>query len=289
MRYSTVASAALVAVAAAQPHHGNHHRFHAARDVAPRDVARDVAPRDVVIETVWVTETDYVTEVVDATTTYWITPGQETAPASTTKLQGNFFETHSQPASEPSSQAAPPPPPPAPTTTTSVAPPPPPPAPTTTTSVYVAPPPPPPAPKPETTSAPAPAPKPEPTVAAPAPVPSVTKSGSGGSSSGGSGQHKGDLTYYAIGMGACGEDDSGKDNSANIVALSHLLMGTQSNGNPMCGKTITIYGNGKSTTALVHDKCMGCKLEDIDVSEKVYKELFGSLDSGRVSVSWSFN
>ncbi|KAJ3524200.1 hypothetical protein NM208_g12145 [Fusarium decemcellulare] len=90
-------------------------------------------------------------------------------------------------------------------------------------------------------------------------------------------------------MGACGEDDTGKDDSENIVALSHLLMGTVSNGNPMCGKTITIKANGKTVKATVKDKCMGCAINDIDVSRKCYKEIWGSLDSGRTDVEWWFN
>ncbi|PHH67757.1 hypothetical protein CDD83_6428 [Cordyceps sp. RAO-2017] len=90
-------------------------------------------------------------------------------------------------------------------------------------------------------------------------------------------------------MGACGFDDSGKDNSDNIVAISKDKMGTQSNGNPMCGQTITIHANGKTCKATVRDKCMGCAANNIDVSEKVFKELYGSLDGGRMPVSWSFD
>lgn len=65
-------------------------------------------------------------------------------------------------------------------------------------------------------------------------------------------------------MGACGEDDTGKDETDYIVALSHDLMGTQSNGNPYCGKTITISYGGKTVQATVKDKCMGCALDSID-------------------------
>lgn len=105
----------------------------------------------------------------------------------------------------------------------------------------------------------------------------------------GHGTYKGDITYYAVGMGACGNDDSGKDNSENIVALSHEVMGSQSNDNPLCGKTVTIYGGGRIATAIVRDKCMGCRANDIDVSEKVYKQLYGGLSSGRISISWTLN
>ncbi|KAG6008698.1 hypothetical protein E4U21_004053 [Claviceps maximensis] len=294
MRYSTLAYAAIVTMTAAQPFHGKHGRLHAARRVAPREI---------VTEVVWVTEIEYVTEVIDVTTTYWLGNGADSTPTSSLpeESQGKFYETH-----------APPPPPPVPTTASSsayVVPPPPPPAPTSFSSVYAAPPPPP-APKPVSmpgaAAAPPPVPaayspapaaySPAPAAYSPAPAPAQSGNGGGSSSSGSgssassvSGSHKGDLTYYAVGLGACGEDDSGKDNSANIVALSHLLMGTQSNGNPMCGKTVTIHGNGKSTTATVRDKCMGCKMDDLDVSEKVYKELYGGLDTGRMPISWSFN
>ncbi|PTB54774.1 hypothetical protein M431DRAFT_84435, partial [Trichoderma harzianum CBS 226.95] len=108
-------------------------------------------------------------------------------------------------------------------------------------------------------------------------------------SSSSSDEYSGDITYYTIGLGSCGEDDSGQDQSASIVAIAVGLMGSQSNGNPMCGKTITIHGGGKTTTATVKDKCMGCAPHDIDVSEKVFLELFGSLDGGREPVTWSFN
>ncbi|KAK0615848.1 RlpA-like double-psi beta-barrel-protein domain-containing protein-containing protein, partial [Bombardia bombarda] len=113
-------------------------------------------------------------------------------------------------------------------------------------------------------------------------------SGSSGSSSS-SATYAGDLTYYAVGLGACGWDDSGKDRTANIVAISHLLMGTQSNGNPYCGRTISISANGKTVQAVVNDKCMGCELAAIDSSEKVFLELFGDLGVGRSEVKWWFN
>lgn len=104
-----------------------------------------------------------------------------------------------------------------------------------------------------------------------------------------SGTFSGDLTFYTLGLGACGFNDGGKDSSENIVALSYLLMGEQSNGNPMCGKTITISYNGKTITAVVRDKCMGCAKEAIDVSEKAFLELFGSKSVGRGEVQWWFN
>lgn len=303
MKSFTIASALFAAVAVAQPH-GNHHRRHEQLH----------EKRALVTEVEWVTETQYVTKLIDSTTTVWVTPGQEQPEPTSTTEKANFIETSASPV--PKKKVKP--------TTTSIST-----TSTTTTSEYVA-------PEPTTTSsssvyvAPttfatstsvyvAPeetstsvAKKPEPTTeeyvepeptttsvyVAPtstyvAPVATTSASSddssSEGSSSGGSDSHSGELTYYDVGLGACGEDDSGKDDSDNIVALSHLLMGAQSNGNPMCGKTITIKSNGKTATATVRDKCMGCDYDNIDVSRKVYEALWGGLDTGRTEAEWWFN
>ncbi|KLP02187.1 hypothetical protein CEK27_008315 [Fusarium fujikuroi] len=263
MKSFTLASAFFAAAAVAQPHanpHGNHHRRHHQNE-----------KRSVVTEVEWVTEIEYVTKMVDATTTVWVRPEAEptTAPQPET--------TQAAPKKVAPKKEKKPAPPPAPTTTL-------------VTSVYT----PPPAPQP-TTQAPKPvvsAPKKEAepeTEVAPVQQEKAAKPASGGSSSGGSDTKHGEFTYYDIGQGACGENDTGKDDSINIVALSHLLMGPLSNNNPMCGKTITIKANGKTCQATVADKCTSCDINDIDVSRKVYEEIWGSLDSGRTEVEWWFN
>jgi hypothetical protein len=183
--------------------------------------------------------------------------------ASPSTIPGQFFEGAS-PSSEVPSETAPseaaPTVVPEPTTAAPVVPEAPTSAPVVvpTTSAYVAPPPP--AVVPSVVDTPSAAPaveSPSPVIAAPAAV--ATSSSKAGADT-----KTGDLTYYTVGLGACGEDDSGKDNTENIVALSHLLMGTQSNGNPFCGKTITISYGGKQVVATVKDKCMGCALNNID-------------------------
>ncbi|OAA70973.1 Barwin-related endoglucanase [Akanthomyces lecanii RCEF 1005] len=267
MKSFTLASAALFAAVLAKPLH-----------------RRDLVT---VTEVEWVTQTETVTEIVDISTTLFVTPGQS-APTDTgdqivpAPSNAQFFETASSSVEQPeqTSTAAPPPPPPPPpaptttTTTSSAAPPPPPPSPTTT----AAPPPPPPAVSSSSSAA---------QPSAPAEAKTSPQSSSGGSS--GSGEHSGDITYYDVGMGACGLDDSGKDDTQNIVALSSELMGAQSNGNPKCDKTITIYGNGKSVQATVRDKCPSCAIGSIDVSKKVFKDLYGDLTAGRQEITWSFN
>lgn len=113
-----------------------------------------------------------------------------------------------------------------------------------------------------------------------------------------SAKYSGDITYYTLGLGACGYDDSGVDLSQHIVALSHVdwysrgpgtSLGIDMPNHAWCDQTITITAGSGSTTALVHDICPGCKSGSIDVSESVFMALFGSLDAGRQEATWSFN
>jgi len=89
-------------------------------------------------------------------------------------------------------------------------------------------------------------------------------------------------------LGACGWESSDSD---AIVALSVSLMGSLSSGdvqNSYCGKTITIHHGSSTTQAKVVDKCQACAEHDIDVSSSVFSDI-ADMDSGRVSVTWSFN
>lgn len=311
---STTASliiTALASTAIAQPH--GHQHQHPARAAHQHHHKRDLVTE---WETVWVTET--VTELVDGTATEWITPTPIPETPSTTlatvasssSAGGQFFEG-AAPSSAPEVVA----PPPAAETPSSLPPavvaPAPAPTSSSSSSVYVAP-----QPTPEPAPAPAPAPAPvapkvetpaaaAPSIAAvntPAAPAAPAASPDTGSSSGatvntnsnaasilGSGYKSGDLTYYQVGLGACGEDDSGKDMSENIVAMSAATMGSQSNGNPMCGKTIKIYNNanGKSSTGIIRDKCPGCVDGSIDVSQKLFEEL-ADLADGRIDISWNW-
>jgi hypothetical protein len=267
MKSFAIIAGLLAATAIAQPHgfnkqqqqrraHGHHH-----------DKRAMVTEYETAFEIVT------VTEYIDETATTWITPA---AKATTTEVATTLI-TKASPTSIPaqffegaSSSPSPSPAAPAETSSSVVA------APVVSTTA--------PAPVvPATTSSPAPVVVPTTTsVAAPAPVASTTSvapaaaspttvaaapaaaSSVSTTSKQGADVKTGDLTYYTVGLGACGEDDSGKDESENIVALSHLLMGTQSNGNPYCGKTITISYGGKQVVATVKDKCMGCDIDNID-------------------------
>ncbi|KAK0703848.1 hypothetical protein B0T26DRAFT_757343 [Lasiosphaeria miniovina] len=100
-------------------------------------------------------------------------------------------------------------------------------------------------------------------------------------------QYHGDMTYYEVGVGACGHDDSGQGSVQNIVAVSAALMGEGPSTN-MCNRKISIKGdNGKEVTAVIRDKCPSCDEGALDVSEKVFKDVVGDLGVGRAKVSWT--
>ncbi|KUI72933.1 Papain inhibitor [Cytospora mali] len=309
---STTASLIITALAStviAQPH--GHGHQHPARAVHQHD--RQEQKRDLVTEweIEWVTET--VTEYIQPSTTEYFypthsasTPSTTLATVTTSPTPGDFLESASSsssstviaPVETPSSSSTYVAPPAATSSSTYVAPP----APTTSSStseVYVA---------PETTTSTTPVETPTTTSTPVVETPTTTSTSvaaaatTAASDSGstvsvntdvtsilGSDFFSGDLTYYTLGLGACGIDNSGQDMTANIVAMSATTMGSQSNGNPMCGKTIKIYNSasGKTATGIIQDKCPGCAAGSIDVSEKLFEEL-ADLASGRVEISWNW-
>lgn len=121
-------------------------------------------------------------------------------------------------------------------------------------------------------------------------VSSAPLSGSNSESTGGACSKgstcNGDITYYEAGLGACGWTTDGETD--DVIALSHLLMGTQSNGNPYCGKTVTIKLGSKTIIAKVVDKCMGCEINAIDLSNHAFNQL-ADFGVGRTKAEWYFN
>ena len=305
MKSATVFLASLLAaVAVAQPHSHQHQHEH--------EHQHQQLHRKREQQLVWVTSWDLVTETIPITTTIWVSSGfvapttSSNSTSSATELAAQFYQGTTTPST--SSSATP-------THTTSsstsssssssvyVAP-----TTLTSSSVYVPPPPP---PSPSSTyvapiisaapivsitpvvvsSPPAPVTTPaaaQTTTAAVAPV--ETSSSSSGSSSvcpEGS-PCSGDITYYTAGLGACGWTNDG--NTENVVALPWELMGSESNDNPFCGMTITILcvATGKTTTATVVDKCMGCTGYSIDLSVAAFQDL-DDLSVGRTTATWYFN
>ncbi|PYI20979.1 hypothetical protein BO99DRAFT_401464 [Aspergillus violaceofuscus CBS 115571] len=110
----------------------------------------------------------------------------------------------------------------------------------------------------------------------------TSASSSSGSSSSGvcseSSPCSGDITYYEVGLGSCGETNT---DSEHVLALSHTIMQKS-----YCGKSVTINYGGKTATGTIVDTCMGCAEGSIDLSSSLFLEL-AELGAGRVSgVDW---
>ncbi|CAO3644672.1 unnamed protein product [Mucor fragilis] len=91
----------------------------------------------------------------------------------------------------------------------------------------------------------------------------------------------GDATYYAVGLGSCGDTNSDDE---MVAALSSSLMG--GSNSDLCGKSITVKSASGSVTLKVVDSCPGCSEGDVDMSEAAFKKL-GQLDEGRIPITWS--
>ncbi|RLL98664.1 hypothetical protein CFD26_107847 [Aspergillus turcosus] len=103
------------------------------------------------------------------------------------------------------------------------------------------------------------------------------------------GPYSGDLTYYNPGLGSCGFTNTDSD---MICAVSHVLFdaastGSNPNANPLCGLKLRLRRDGKSVDVKVVDRCVGCKVDDLDVSPAVFEKV-ADLDLGRVLVEWSW-
>ncbi len=77
-----------------------------------------------------------------------------------------------------------------------------------------------------------------------------------------------------------------------VCAVSHTLFdaastGSNPNENPLCGMKLRLRRNGKSEDVKVVDRCVGCKVTDLDVTEAVFEEV-AELAQGRVKVEWAW-
>lgn len=137
-----------------------------------------------------------------------------------------------------------------------------------------------------------------PTTSTTSSAPAATTSASSGSgeSSGlaASGtEYTGDLTWYDVGLGACGLTSTSDE---AIVAISQDIFDNAQyktanpNLNPLCGKYVTITGkDGSSYQAKVVDRCVGCAEADLDLSQGFFNKVTSNGD-GRVSgMSWTWN
>lgn len=93
----------------------------------------------------------------------------------------------------------------------------------------------------------------------------------------------GRATFYATGLGACGDYNSDSD---YIVALNSAQYGGVYPG-PECGKQIQISANGKTATATIKDECPTCNYGDLDLSPSLFN-VFATPDQGTFQMTWDY-
>jgi hypothetical protein len=93
----------------------------------------------------------------------------------------------------------------------------------------------------------------------------------------------GRATFYATGLGACGENNVDSD---YIVALNSAQYGSGYPG-PECFKQIQISANGKTATATIMDQCPSCAYGDLDLSPSLFNH-FASPDDGVFQMTWDY-
>ncbi|CUA72320.1 hypothetical protein RSOLAG22IIIB_00986 [Rhizoctonia solani] len=97
-------------------------------------------------------------------------------------------------------------------------------------------------------------------------------------------RYDGRATYYAVGMGACGQTNVPSD---FIVALNSAQFGSGYPG-PNCFKPITICKDGKCTGATIMDECPSCPYGGLDLSEGLFK-YFADTSVGVFQMTWTFD
>ncbi|KAK0484321.1 RlpA-like double-psi beta-barrel-protein domain-containing protein-containing protein [Armillaria luteobubalina] len=95
----------------------------------------------------------------------------------------------------------------------------------------------------------------------------------------------GQATYFYLGVGNCGDDDTGKD-SDFIVALDSTTYGSGEYCNTYV--SITDTTTGETQKGLVRDSCPSCSVGSIDMSTGLFTALHGSTDAGVFAISWEF-
>ncbi|KAI9264700.1 RlpA-like double-psi beta-barrel-protein domain-containing protein-containing protein, partial [Helicostylum pulchrum] len=107
------------------------------------------------------------------------------------------------------------------------------------------------------------------------------------SSPAGSGSvNSGDGTWFDIGLGSCGQENTDDELVAALNA-PQMMNGDNPNNNPMCGKKINVTNpaTNKSVTVKIVDTCPPCSSGSVDLSPAAFKSI-SNLDIGRIKINW---
>ncbi|KAG0700443.1 RlpA-like double-psi beta-barrel-protein domain-containing protein-containing protein [Suillus ampliporus] len=94
--------------------------------------------------------------------------------------------------------------------------------------------------------------------------------------------HTGEGTWFEVGDGACGYEDTDSD---PVVAISAQIYGSGGNCNQWI--EITNTDNGQTAYGQTRDECESCDSGSLDMSPSLFEEL-STLDTGEIPISWHF-
>ncbi|CAG8603281.1 2565_t:CDS:1, partial [Cetraspora pellucida] len=96
--------------------------------------------------------------------------------------------------------------------------------------------------------------------------------------------HSGDGTFYAVGLGACGDVNSNEQMVAALPAQQFDYL----TRNKACGSTAVVHHGGRRVTVRIIDRCAGCQVGDIDLSPAAFNRIARPRE-GRVHVTYTLH
>ncbi|RHZ81759.1 hypothetical protein Glove_117g327 [Diversispora epigaea] len=101
--------------------------------------------------------------------------------------------------------------------------------------------------------------------------------------------YNGDITFYNLGLGACGTVNSDSELACAIpgAQFDQFTPNGNPNKNAKCGTFVKVTRGNKSVIVKVVDRCAGCNSEDIDLSPAAFNQIADPAE-GRVKGSWQY-
>ncbi|OJJ03735.1 hypothetical protein ASPVEDRAFT_750797 [Aspergillus versicolor CBS 583.65] len=94
----------------------------------------------------------------------------------------------------------------------------------------------------------------------------------------------GQVTFYDVATSRSAPSSCGNVNDGSTDKVLALPVGIMQDDD--CGKTVTIKYKGKTSTAKVVDKCMGCDDSSIDLSRAAFQDLASESEGRLYGVEW---
>jgi len=89
-------------------------------------------------------------------------------------------------------------------------------------------------------------------------------------------------TFYAVGLGACGQTNT----PDQLIAAAGASRFDSETASVICGQKATITGPKGSVTVTILDRCVACGFNDLDLSTGAFNQI-ADPTQGRVPITWT--